>query len=169
MIGVIGDSSIDNDQERKIAYEVGYLIAKNNFVLVCGGRAGVMEEACRGALDAGGLTVAILPSSTKEEANPYCNIVIPTGLGWTRNSLVALSSDILICIGGKSGTLSEIAFGWMYNKPIIAFSKESGINGWSAKVAGKKIDDRRNDSIYSVKTAEEAINIAKKFINQKTI
>ncbi len=152
LIAVVGDSETDNLEELKFAEKVGKLIAKKGFVLVCGGRGGVMEAAARGAKRVGGITVGILPGFTKEEANPFIDIVVLTGIGWARNQIVVLSADAVIAIGGRSGTLSEIAYAWMYNKPICAVI---GFGGWSEKLAGKRIDDRRNDMIYVAKTISD--------------
>ena len=152
MIAVIGDSETENQEELKFAEQVGELIAKKGYILVCGGRGGVMEAAARGAKRAGGITVGILPGYTKEEANPFIDVVILTGIGWARNQIVVLSADAVIAIGGRSGTLSEIAYAWMYNKPICAII---GFGGWSEKLAGKRIDDRRSDIIYVARTISD--------------
>jgi uncharacterized protein (TIGR00725 family) len=111
----------------KIAQEVGRLIAQNGWVLVCGGREGVMEAACRGAKSAGGTTVGILPSLNGEDANKYVDIKIPTGMGYARNFLVARSAQAVIAISGEYGTLSEIAFAFNDNRPVI------GIGSWKIK------------------------------------
>lgn len=153
-IGVIGDSK-DDPKRNQIAEEVGRLIAEKSHILVCGGRDGVMKAACKGAIENGGITVGIIPSADPSEANPYCKIVIPTGMGFTRNGINVLAMDGVIVIGGRAGTLSEIAFAWAYYKPIVAFSN---VDGWSSKLAGKKIDERREDIIYPVTTPEEAVN-----------
>jgi hypothetical protein len=118
-IGVIGASN-PNHEILKIAEEVGRLIAKNNAILVCGGLGGVMELACKGAKEENGITIGILPSKDKNDANPYVDIAIPTGLGEARNLIVVLSSDALIAIDGAYGTLSEIAMG-LYQKLPMRF------------------------------------------------
>ncbi len=79
-----------------------------------------MEAAARGAKEAGGLTVGILPGPDYREANPYIDISVATGIGHARNALVAMNSDVLIAVGGEYGTLSEIAFARIYNKKIIS-------------------------------------------------
>jgi hypothetical protein len=117
-IGVIGGSK-PGQEARETAFEVGRLIAENGAILVCGGLSGVMEAASRGAKKAGGLTVGILPGSNPSDANLYIDIPIATGMGYSRNSLVAMNSDILIAINGEYGTLSEIAYGIIYGKKVI--------------------------------------------------
>ncbi|RLG71996.1 MAG: TIGR00725 family protein [Methanobacteriota archaeon] len=153
-IGVIGDQDATKET-LSIAKQVGWEIAKAGFILVCGGRRGVMEAACQGAKEAGGLTVGILPSSDKKEANPYVDIVIPTGLGYARNTLVVLASDGVVGVGGRSGTLTEIAYAWMHNRPIVAITTAGG---WGAKMAGKSVDDRREDVVLGFDDARSAIH-----------
>jgi hypothetical protein len=89
------------------ARSVGSLIAENDEILICGGLSGVMEAACRGAREQGGLTIGIVPDTGN--GNDFLDTVIRTGLGHARNVLVAQSSDAVIAIGGSYGTLSEIA------------------------------------------------------------
>jgi len=106
-IGVIGESQATKENYEN-AYEVGKLLASSGAALVCGGLSGVMEAACKGAKDAGGLTIGIIPSLDKSSANPYVDIVIPTGMGYARNVIVVRSADAIIAIGGRFGTLTEI-------------------------------------------------------------
>ena len=153
-ISVIGASEIDKDIEEK-TIEIGRLLAKNNYIVACGGLTGVMEAICKGAKEEGGLTIGIVPQPEKSMANKYVDIVIPCPFSQARNIVVVLTGDICLAISGKAGTLSEISFAWIYNKPIVALSS---VQGWSSKVANQKIDDRRNDMIYGVKTPEEAID-----------
>jgi len=123
LIGVIGGSECA-EEVSNLAEEVGGIVAGKGFVLVCGGLGGVMEAACRGAKRKGGLTVGIIPGENKEEANRYCDIVIPTGMGYTRNALVAGAADVVVALSGKYGTLSEIAFA------LNAKKKVYGIGSW---------------------------------------
>jgi uncharacterized protein (TIGR00725 family) len=122
-IGVIGGGTC-SPEIYAIAQEVGRAIAQNGFSLVCGGLGGVMEAACRGAREAGGITIGILPTSDKRDANQYVDFVIPTGLGQARNVLVVHASDALVAVDGETGTLSEIAIALKVGKPIV------GIKTW---------------------------------------
>lgn len=118
MIGVIGAGSC-NHEIYELARKVGAGIAKAGAVVVCGGLGGVMEGACRGAYEAGGQTIGILPGPDKAQANPYVAIPIVTDLGHARNVLIVRSSDILVAISGSYGTLSEISIALKLGKPVI--------------------------------------------------
>jgi uncharacterized protein (TIGR00725 family) len=142
MIGVIG-GNICTSEESKIAEKVGELIAKSGILLICGGMGGVMEAACKGASNAGGLTIGILPSDDINKKNPYIDIPIVTGMGIGRNIIIVRTADALIAINGKYGTLSEISFALQLNKPVFA------LQPWLA-IPGVKI----------VKTPEMAVNLA---------
>ena len=122
-VGVIGGARPE-PRFREAAYAVGRLVAGRGAVLVCGGLSGVMEEAARGAREAGGLSIGILPGGSLGDANPYIDIPVATGLGYARNSLVVMNSDVLIAIDGEFGTLSEIAYGRVYGRKIV------GIGSW---------------------------------------
>lgn len=126
LIAVIGGRKADKTQKKE-AEAVGRLIAERGGILVCGGMHGIMEAASKGAKQAGGLTVGILPQEHKMEANPYIDIPLATGLGIGRNVIIARTADALIAIGGEYGTLSEIAFGLQMKKPVI------GLRTWDIK------------------------------------
>ena len=117
-ISVIGGHDCDNKVEQ-IAHKVGQIIAKVGATLICGGLGGVMEGACKGAKEAGGLTVGIIPGKEKEDANPYVDIVIPSTIGYARNAIVAASADIIIALAGSHGTRAEISYGFVFKRPII--------------------------------------------------
>jgi uncharacterized protein (TIGR00725 family) len=140
-VGIIGGASPE-PEFRQIAYELGKLIAEKGAILVCGGLSGIMEAAARGAKQSGGLTVGILPGTSLRDANPHIDIPVATGLGYTRNSLVALNADVLIAVDGQFGTLSEIAYGHIYGKKVI------GIGTWDIK------------GVIKAATAEEAVELA---------
>ena len=140
----------------KIAYETGIEIAKSNSILITGGLGGVMKAASKGAKESGGLTVGIIPQNDMSEANEFCDVVIPSGIGLMRDFLNALSADGVIAIGGGSGTLSEICAAYMYSKPIVVL-KNSG--GTSTKFADQYLDHRKNVKIIGVETPKEAVEL----------
>lgn len=115
-IAVIGGAEC-SVEEGEVAEEIGYLIADNGGVLCCGGRGGVMEAACRGAREAGGMTVGILPGTGG--GNPHLSLVIRSDLGNARNAVLVSSADAVIAVGGGYGTLSEIALALKMNKPVF--------------------------------------------------
>lgn len=118
LIGVIGGSTV-NKNFYEYARKVGFEIAKRKDVVVCGGLSGVMEAACRGAKEAGGLTIGILPSPFSFDANKYVDIAIPTGIGEARNVIIVNTAIGFIVVDGKEGTLSEIAFALKRKKPVV--------------------------------------------------
>jgi hypothetical protein len=122
-IGVIGDA-VCSEKVMNLAEEVGREIAKRKGVLICGGLTGVMEGAARGAKKEGGLTIGIIPSESADDANPFIDIPIVTGLRDARNIIVVRSSEAIIAIHGKYGTLSEIAFALKFKVPVI------GLHTW---------------------------------------
>jgi uncharacterized protein (TIGR00725 family) len=105
--------------EKELAEAVGRGLAERGAVLVCGGLGGVMEAACRGAAEAGGETLGILPGLDRGQANPHVRVAVPTGMGEARNALVVRAADALIAIAGEWGTLSEIALAMKTGKPVV--------------------------------------------------
>ncbi len=132
VIGIIGESQLSDPVHGELAEEVGRLVASSGYTLVCGGLTGVMEAACRGAKQAGGQTVGILPGTDRTEANAYVDVAIPTGLGQLRNAVIVLTADVLIAIGGGFGTLSEIGHALRYGKTVI------GLRTWEIAKAGER-------------------------------
>ena len=113
IISIICGSEINKDTEQK-AVEIGRLLAKNNYAIACGGLFGAMEAVCKGAKEEHGLTIGIIPYKNKNAANKYVDIAIPVPFSQARNLIVVLSGDIVVAVGGKAGTLSEMAFAWIY-------------------------------------------------------
>jgi len=122
-VAVVGPAEA-TDAELAMAETVGRGLAEQGAALVCGGRGGVMAAACRGAAQAGGLTIGILPGSDRAEANQWVSVAIPTGLGELRNGLIVRAADAVIAIGGAYGTLSEIALALRGGVPVI------GVGTW---------------------------------------
>ena len=153
---IIGNNTNGCTEEHsKIAYETGAEVAKTGHVLITGCLGGVMEAACHGAKDSNGLTVGIIPQDDASKANQYCDIVIPTGMGLTRDFINALSADGIIIIGGGSGTLSEICAAYMHKKPMVALRNMGGVN---AQFIDDYMDHRQNIKIIGVDTPKEAVD-----------
>jgi len=147
-IGVIGAGECSPEIYNQ-ASELGHLVAKNGWVLFCGGLGGVMEGAAKGCYQSGGITVGILPGKEKDSANPFITLPIATGLGEARNLLIVRASDVVVAIAGGYGTLSEIGFALKIGKPVIGLKTWPGI-----------------DEIDYVETPEQAIAIVVKHISR---
>jgi uncharacterized protein (TIGR00725 family) len=120
-VAVIGPSGCEPGSEAAVlAEEVGRRLAEAGVALVCGGLTGAMEAACRGAREAGGAAIGIVPGHEVAEANPFCTHVVATGIGHARNLAVVASGNAVIAIGGEWGTLSEIGFARAIDRPVIA-------------------------------------------------
>jgi uncharacterized protein (TIGR00725 family) len=130
LIAVCGESDPMTGLAR-MAFEVGQGIARQQAVLLCGGLKGVMEHAARGAKDAGGLTIGLLPGGDPAAANPYIDVPIATGLGQARNALIVQAADAVIALGGGVGTLSEIALAVRLGRPVV------GIGTWTYSRSGQ--------------------------------
>ena len=141
-------------EHQQIAYEVGSEIAQSDAVLITGGLGGIMRAASHGAHDAGGLVVGIIPQNDASFANEYCDIVIPSGMGLTRDFLNALSADGIIIVGGGSGTLSEICAAYMHKKPMVAIR---GTGGAAEHFIDGYVDHRKNVKIIGVDSPKDAV------------
>jgi uncharacterized protein (TIGR00725 family) len=131
-----GDAS---PAEIESAELIGRAVAQRGDVLVCGGLDGVMAAAARGAKTAGGTTVGLLPGTSRDDANEWIEIAIPTGLGELRNGLVVRAADAIIAVGGAYGTLSEVALALKTGVPVI------GLGTWEI------------DGIEVVESVEQAV------------
>jgi uncharacterized protein (TIGR00725 family) len=146
IIAVIGGAQ-PSSQEARLAEEVGRELARRGIPLVCGGLGGVMEAACRGAWNEGGLTIGILPGDKREAANDFVQIPIVTGLGYARNIAVVKTAQAVIAVGGSYGTLSEISHALQSSIPVV------GLNTWSLKR-----HEQTDQSIIVTHSATEAVD-----------
>lgn len=163
-VGVIGSGENVPLEVLEAAEQVGKLIAEQGGIVVCGGRAGVMEATCRGAKSAGGMTVGILPGHTREGANSYLDISIPTGLGFSlRNFITIRCCDVVIMLHGEVGTLSEAVLSYQHGKPLVALATSGG---WANRLQttayenGAYLDERRLMKISYAASPEEAVSMA---------
>ena len=131
------------------ARQVGAALAERGAVVVCGGLEGVMEAACRGAAEAGGVSIGVLPGGDRRAANRWVTYTLPTGLGETRNALVARSADAVIAVGGEFGTLSEVALALWAGTPVV------GLDTWELSHP-----DGRDDPIVRASTPAAAVELA---------
>ncbi len=131
-IAVVG-GGVCSPEVRDTAKRLGQIIASHGHVLICGGLGGVMEAACCGAREAGGLCVGILPGE-KQEANSCVDVAIATGMGHARNAIIVNSADLVIALPGEMGTLSEMALAMKMNKPVIS------LNSWEICGAFQAVD-----------------------------
>ena len=142
LIAVSG-SGVEREARGDLAREVGRLLALRGAVVVCGGMGGTMAAAAQGAREAGGLTVGLLPGYHAGSANPFIDIVLPTGLGHARNALVAAAGEAMIALPGGPGTLSEIGNALKLGKTV------AGLLAW-AEIPG----------VRYARTAAEAVDMA---------
>lgn len=126
IIGVMGGADV-SDLDYQLAYELGALIAENGWILLNGGRdAGVMRASAEGAKSRGGTTIGILPTASKNDANPFIDIPIVTNLADARNLINVLSSDVVVACPGSAGTLSEVALALKNNRTVILLRLDVG-------------------------------------------
>jgi uncharacterized protein (TIGR00725 family) len=151
-IAVIGASRCAQGSETwRLAEEVGRLLAGAGAIVVCGGRGGVMEAASRGAADAGGVVIGIVPGASIDEANPHCTHVVASGIGFARNLSVVASGDAVIAVGGAWGTLSEIGHARVFGRTVVA------LHSWGL-VGSEEMEGA--PGVVVVETAAEAVATA---------
>jgi uncharacterized protein (TIGR00725 family) len=146
VIAVVGAGKCSK-KLRDMAAEIGRHIAENGGVLICGGLGGVMEGAARGAKEAGGVTIGVLPNETRDEANEYIDYVIATGLGDARNMIVVRSADAVIALPGKYGTLTEMAFALLAEIPVVS------VSAWKLGEEVEQFDDPVEAAAAALKLA----------------
>ena len=137
-VSVIGGSTIRR-AEAETAEELGRVLARRDHTVVCGGLGGVMEAVCRGASDGGGRTIGILPTDRRADANEYVEEAIATGLGHARNALVVMNGDAVVAVDGSGGTLSELGYASVYDRPTAGLGTHDAAH------------------VEAVETAEEAV------------
>ena len=122
-MAVVG-SGVATDELYEKAREVGRLVAERGGIVVCGGLSGVMEAAARGATEAGGTAIGILPDEVRRRQNNHLTYSVATGMGQARNLAVVCSGDVVIAVGGEYGTLSEIGLARKVGRPVVV------LEGW---------------------------------------
>ncbi|WP_434043038.1 MULTISPECIES: TIGR00725 family protein [Sorangium] len=161
VMAVVGNGLALDAATEAVCVELGRRAVEAGFRLVTGGLGGVMAAVSRGGREAAtwrdGDILGLLPGYEASAANPYVDIVVPTGLQIGRNILVVAAADVVVAVGGGAGTLTEIAVAWQLGKPLLALATTGG---WATQLAGGRVDDRRSDRIASVESAEEAVAMA---------
>jgi len=166
LVAVIGDGSPSemNEEKTRLSEDLGEALISNGYRIVCGGLGGVMDAVARGAKKSPnykeGDLIGILPGFDPDAASDSIDIIIPTGLQYARNIIVA-NVDAVVAIGGGAGTLSELAMAWSMKRLVIAYR----VNGWSGELADRVLDNRPRypdipeDRIYGVSNESEALTI----------
>ena len=161
---VVGAARITGEEEQT-ALQLGCAIVDAGFRLVTGGLGGTMQAASAGARSSKhyqpGDIIGVLPGYDAHEANAHVDIPICTGMQHGRNTIVAATGDVVFAIGGRSGTLSEIALAWTFGKVVICVGDSEG---WAQELAGRQIDDRREDKVHGPLPPDGAVSLALKLL-----
>ena len=139
-VGIIGPRAAEADQ-RAVAEEIGSGLAALGLTVLCGGREGVMEAVCRGVAAGGGLSIGLLPDDHWDKANSFVSIPLASGIGVARNAVIARASLCLVAIGGGHGTLSEIAFGLQFGRPVFALARAPQVAGVKLLANWPEVED----------------------------
>ncbi len=164
-IAVIGSAGLEEYPYKKpkvelleAAEQIGRLLAKNDCITVNGGKGGIMEAVCKGAKSVGGMTVAEIAANGRGEGNLYVDIEIVTGdIAFRGPSQLVSMSDAIISLGGGAGTLQEIAVAYRMKKPMVLLC---GYGGWTDRLRGKYLDERRLIPFIRVNEVEKSVNCA---------
>ncbi|WP_380676651.1 TIGR00725 family protein [Salinigranum sp. GCM10025319] len=152
-VSVIGGSAVDG-AERETAYQLGVRLAERDHVVVCGGLGGVMAAVCEGARTVGGHTIGILPGTDPSEANEYVETAVATGMGHARNALVVMNGEAVVAVDGGGGTLSEIGFSFVFDRPVAGLATHAVAGVYPCDTPAEAVDyveravadDTRSDS-----------------------
>lgn len=158
-----------SDIELSLSYELGQHLANLNINVISGGQKGVMYSLCKGIYEHrrdqnnhNCTIVGILPSLDHQKGNEFLDVSIPTGSSLLQNSILPITGDAVIVIGGSAGTLAEISFAWQHKKPIALLGPE----GWANKLANQKLDSRRNDRMPHFLLVHEVITWLKAILGK---
>ena len=165
---VIGSARADAAQ-LAIAHALGEALVEQGFRVLTGGLGGVMNAALHGARAAPsyreGDTLAVLPTYSREGVSEAADIVVCTGMNHARNVIVAATASVVLAVGGRSGTLGELAVAWELGRPIIAVGDTEG---WATRLAGVALDDRHPGVVYGPLTPREAALLARRLAEETT-
>ena len=159
IVGVMGPGEGATRDDVRAARELGALVAREGWVLLTGGRAsGVMEAASRGAREAGGLTVGILPSDDAGDASEFVDLAVVTGVGQARNQINVLTSRVVISCGAGAGTASEIALALKARRPVILLRATAEARAFFASLGA--------GAVHFAGSPQEAVEIARAIIGE---
>ncbi|ACY15448.1 TIGR00725 family protein [Haliangium ochraceum] len=165
---VIGSTRASAEQSA-LAHALGLALVDAGLRVLTGGLGGVMEAALRGARASAryqsGDTIAVLPTYRAADANDAADIVICTGMNHARNTIAVASAAVVLAVGGRSGTLGELALAWELGRPVICVGETEG---WATRLAGAAVDDRRADVIHGPLAPKEAATLARELAEQTT-
>lgn len=154
IVGVMGPGEGATEEDVRAARELGALIAREGWVLLTGGRAsGVMEAASRGAREAGGLTVGVLPTEDARDASEFVDLAVVTGMGQARNQINVLTSRVVISCGTGAGTASEIALAIKAGRPVVLLCAGEEARAFFRALGG--------EAVRFAETPGEAVRIAR--------
>ncbi len=162
LVGIMGPGESATPEQNELAYELGAAVAREGWIVLTGGREfGVMEAAMKGASDANGLTIGVLPGESTQGASEYAQIKILTGMGSARNSINVLSSHAIVVVGMAAGTASEVALAVKGSKKVILLKQdELTINFF------KSIGTYR---VIAVESVQEAVSLIRDYVALKQI
>lgn len=151
------------------AASLGTALVDAGFRVATGGLGGVMDAALAGARDSPqyreGDTLAFLPTYSDEHASRHADVVIRTGLQHGRNAVMIASADVVLAIGGRAGTLNELALAWELGRPIIVVG---ATDGWALRLTGLALDDRRTDHVIGPLAPADAAVRARELLGTLT-
>ncbi len=159
IVGIMGGSQ-ESGEAYEAAYRLGRLLAERGYIVLTGGGSGVMEAASKGAYEAGGMTLGILPGrdATESPPNSYVRIPVFTGISHARNLANVLTSRVVVAVGGGLGTLSEIALALRSGKPVVL------LRSWRFSIEGKPDPE----GLYRVADAEEAAETVARLLGDRS-
>lgn len=164
VLAVIGQAGRLDAPLQMLGLELGRLAVDHGFRVATGGMGGMMEAVSEGAHRASewrdGDVIGVLPSYDRATANPWVDVVVPTGMQLGRNVVLVAMADVVVAIGGGAGTLSEMALAWQLGKPIVALVSGEAGGGWATELAGRCIDARSAEPVHAAASATEAIELA---------
>ncbi len=156
-IAVLGSSkAICTKKAYNLAMQVGEEIAKLGAVTITGGGHGVMEAAMKGAKKHNGLTIGIMPWGKMSKYNKYCDVVIATGIGWSRDAINLNSCDGAMIVGGGAGTLNEATYAYIEDIPAVTLVTSGGM---AQRLENIYFDERKTERVIGVKTPKDAIKV----------